>query len=1204
VIWETLGNANLSEYDTLLFGPNVQWTDLSFSRSGDSLTIAIAGTADSITIAQQFKTINVVSAATWWDVENFVFADGTARTIADIMAEFVKGTAGDDHLIGYYGADTFVGGVGNDVMEGARGADTYVHNIGDGHDVVIDYVDYWGSGGDSVVFGAGIAVSDVVVRRSSNQIADMVLVVRGGESSVTLTGQLSGMRDWTIDRVVFADGTIWTEQQLANMVMSGVATAGDDVIPGTSFADQIDGGGGDDTVTSAAGDDVLTGGEGNDSLHSGEGNDSLDGGVGADSLNGAIGNDVLVGGPGDDILSGGGANDLYKFARGDGHDIIREFTTGGDGWGGTDTIELGDGIAPADVTVIASDYGSDLVLTLAGTGDSITLDGDVNSSDARIEQVRFADGTIWTHAQLMTMALTPTAGVDILYGSYDSETISGGAGNDLIEGRAGNDILIGGTGNDVLSGSGGNDLYRFSSGDGDDVFREYTNGFNGWGGADTIEFGAGILPSSVIVSQADNGSDLVLSISGTSDRVTVDGGLGGGSNYRIEEVRFADGTVWAWSDLVARSTGGTPGNDSLAGDGNANTISGGAGNDVLEGRYDDDILAGGTGNDTLYGSAGNDTYVFARGDGADSIYEFSHSSNGSGGTDTIEFGEGILPSDIVVTEADWGWDLVISIAGTSDCITIDSDIQDGKYRVERVVFANGTIWTHADLMARATAPTAGDDLLRGSYDSETISAGAGNDVIDGRDGNDILTGGVGSDTLYGSGGDDIYIYARGDGFDIVREFIDSWSGRGGTDRIQFASGIAPTDVTVGKVDNGGSYILYIDGGTGTLTVTGGATWGSDYYVEEVRFDDGTNWNRQDLEGRVVPSTNGADTLAGDTGANALRGLGGNDRIVGGEGADQLRGDGGDDVLIGDLAGFDALASGATLLVNGGFEQSGTILSTGSWGKLNADMPGWTRSNSHPYEQVVSGESGIYTTEGNYWLDLEGGSGSGSNMIISQAVSGLAAGQPMILMFDHANRVNSSSGAFEVWWNGILVMSVPATGKSMITDRIELFALAGDNVLMFKGIGANDSVGASLDNVRLFATAPAATGHDVLLGGDGNDLLDGGGNCDLLTGGAGVDTFRFDSDDSGLGPAADRISDFLPGTDRIDLSAIDANSTVSGNQAFAFVGAAAFSGTAGQLRFSSDGIDTWLEADTNGDGVADLQIVLTGGLTLAATDFSL
>ena len=67
----------------------------------------------------------------------------------------------------------------------------------------------------------------------------------------------------------------------------------------------------------------------------------------------------------------------------------------------------------------------------------------------------------------------------------------------------------------------------------------------------------------------------------------------------------------------------------------------------------------------------------------------------------------------------------------------------------------------------------------------------------------------------------------------------------------------------------------------------------------------------------------------------------------------------------------------------------------------------------------------------------------------------------------------------------------------------------------------------------------------------------------------------------------------PGT-KIDLSKIDANELVDGNQAFSFVGSAAFSNTAGELRFEniSLGGPIWLvQGDTNGDGVSDFEVVL-------------
>ena len=132
-----------------------------------------------------------------------------------------------------------------------------------------------------------------------------------------------------------------------------------------------------------------------------------------------------------------------------------------------------------------------------------------------------------------------------------------------------------------------------------------------------------------------------------------------------------------------------------------------------------------------------------------------------------------------------------------------------------------------------------------------------------------------------------------------------------------------------------------------------------------------------------------------------------------------------------------------------------------------------------------------------------------------------------------------------------------------------------------------------------------TGADTLLGGDGDDLLIGGSGTDSSTGGAGADTFRMSTQyESGLGAAADRITDFAPGTDLIDLGFVDADTNTGGNQAFNFVGNAAFSSTAGELRTFDDGTDTWVQADTNGDGMADFELVLTGVLTLASSDFVL
>lgn len=96
----------------------------------------------------------------------------------------------------------------------------------------------------------------------------------------------------------------------------------------------------------------------------------------------------------------------------------------------------------------------------------------------------------------------------------------------------------------------------------------------------------------------------------------------------------------------------------------------------------------------------------------------------------------------------------------------------------------------------------------------------------------------------------------------------------------------------------------------------------------------------------------------------------------------------------------------------------------------------------------------------------------------------------------------------------------------------------------------------------------------------------------------------DGDTSAARSLADQIEDFTAGADLIDLSAMDANTLLGGDQAFSFIGNAAFSGAAGQLHYVQTASYTYLEGDTNGDGTADFSIRLTGTLALAESDFVL
>jgi Ca2+-binding RTX toxin-like protein len=140
------------------------------------------------------------------------------------------------------------------------------------------------------------------------------------------------------------------------------------------------------------------------------------------------------------------------------------------------------------------------------------------------------------------------------------------------------------------------------------------------------------------------------------------------------------------------------------------------------------------------------------------------------------------------------------------------------------------------------------------------------------------------------------------------------------------------------------------------------------------------------------------------------------------------------------------------------------------------------------------------------------------------------------------------------------------------------------------------------------TVTGNNGNNILTGGggsdylnalEGNDVVDGGAGQDLLSGGAGADTYRFERASDSTTAAADTIMDFVSGTDRIDLSLVDANSNVPGRDSFSLIGSNAFSGKAGELRWTAQGSQTLIFGDTNGDGTADFQIVVNSTLVVAS-----
>jgi Ca2+-binding RTX toxin-like protein len=133
------------------------------------------------------------------------------------------------------------------------------------------------------------------------------------------------------------------------------------------------------------------------------------------------------------------------------------------------------------------------------------------------------------------------------------------------------------------------------------------------------------------------------------------------------------------------------------------------------------------------------------------------------------------------------------------------------------------------------------------------------------------------------------------------------------------------------------------------------------------------------------------------------------------------------------------------------------------------------------------------------------------------------------------------------------------------------------------------------------------GADTIGGGAKSDLLYGNLGADQISGGGGNDWFEYYAIAESTASARDTILDFSAG-DRISLSNIDADSNpANGNGKFAWLGAGAFTGVAGQLRVTSaPGGGFLVEGDTNGDSIADLviQVQTVNGHILGVSDFTL
>ncbi|MFT4151059.1 MAG: M10 family metallopeptidase C-terminal domain-containing protein [Paracoccaceae bacterium] len=337
--------------------------------------------------------------------------------------------------------------------------------------------------------------------------------------------------------------------------------------------------------------------------------------------------------------------------------------------------------------------------------------------------------------------------------------------------------------------------------------------------------------------------------------------------------------------------------------------------------------------------------------------------------------------------------------------------------------------------------------------------------------------------------------------------------------------------------------------------------------------------------------NGLDNhLTGNSGANYLRGAAGNDTLDGGAGADTMSGSTGDDVYI-----VDSTRD----VITGEFTDSGmdTVLSSVSY-TLRPNLENLTLTGT---------------------ADLSGKGNSGDNFLLGNTGDNLLTGCDGNDTLSGGGGADTLSGGYgdDLYIvdssDDVVKGEFTDSGSDTVMSSVSFKLLPNLEDLVLTGSGAINGTGNARDNTLAGNSGAnllsGEAGNDVLSGGAGADTLVGGTGADTMSGGDGKDVFLFKATSESTLAAPDTILDFARGQDLIDLSQIDASTRSSGDQAFTFIGTGDFAGTgmasAGELRYEAqEGGGVMIEMDVNGDGKADMHLLVASVGTLGGADFLL
>ena len=495
---------------------------------------------------------------------------------------------------------------------------------------------------------AGFAVSDNKIIYVDETAADTLITVTGLKTTAKATNLSLAGNSVTIAAAAVNKGKVTITDGYALTLAKGTYTTGA----------TISGGDGVDTITNNGNNLIISANDGDDFIY----------------LGSSTSKNTIIGGAGNDTISAAKGKNIYRYATGDGDDIINGFTendtlniTSGniDSWTvansdlifnvGDGSITIKDGVNKKINTAIGknkaiSQIYSDGVIyndkktavTIYNGNYSASISSVVTIDGAAADSVEIIGNSKnnLIHGGEGSDSIFGGSGNDTIYGGAGSDYISGDAGNDKIFGEIGEDTLSGGAGNDTLTGGDGEDVFIYSGGN--DVISDYTE-------EDKISIASGEISSISISSK-----DVILKINkntlkiknGVSKKITINdetkiyekGKIYDGDKISVtltaavtetlsSSIINVDGSNSSGAlklrsnendNLIHGGKGGDSilgggGNDTIFGNAGADKLFGGEGNDVLDGGAGNDTLTGGAGNDTLTGGDGNDIFIFENG---------------------------------------------------------------------------------------------------------------------------------------------------------------------------------------------------------------------------------------------------------------------------------------------------------------------------------------------------------------------------------------------------------------------------------------------------------------------------------------------------------------------------------------------------------------------------------------------------------------